>query len=183
MTIPTIYSTKILTDIWGNASDFVTDFKACPFYVATTYTDDNLNELYYLLYARYGNAAIAGFDENQWKYRMYTTIHSYMPTYLQKAKIQADLRALGLDVIKDGGQTINNHAVSPTDPISTDSDTILTYINDQVVGNVRLSDLEGYVKKYNVLDDTIIDEFLNKFRDLFIKITYPQFPLLYEEQD
>lgn len=182
MTIPTIYSTEILTDVWDNATDFVNEFKACPFYAALVYPDTDLTQLYYLLYARYGNSAISGFDINQWKYRMFYDINAYMPTYLQKKEIQANLRALGLDTIKDGGKTINNHAISPADPMATDSDVILTYINDQIVGNVKLSDLEGYVKKYNVLDDSITDEFLDKFEHLFITITYPQFPLLYEEQ-
>lgn len=183
MTLPTIYNTEILTDVWENSTSFVNDFKVCPFYSGNVYNDTELMLLYYLLYARYGNSAIAGFDINQWKYRMYYTINAYMPTYLKKKEIQNNLRELGLAKIMDGGKTINNHAFSPTDPISTDSDVILTYINDQVVGNVKLSELEGYVKKYNVLDDSITDEFLDKFSELFIKITYPQFPLLYEEQD
>lgn len=56
----TMYNTKTFSDVWDEANKFVSEYKTSGLYdVANTITDDNLNTLYYLLYAKYGNNPIA----------------------------------------------------------------------------------------------------------------------------
>lgn len=70
----TMYNTKTLVDIWDEESKFETDYKASELYETPTTTtvngvtktdyhnslsNSNINKLYYLLYARYGNTPIA----------------------------------------------------------------------------------------------------------------------------
>ena len=43
-------------------------------------TDANATTLYYLLYARYGNSHIVNTDENQFTYKLFSTIFMYGPT-------------------------------------------------------------------------------------------------------
>ena len=57
------YDTKLMTEVWSSASDFLTDYQTVG--IPTTISNQNAATLYYLLYARYGNTPIANYDENQ----------------------------------------------------------------------------------------------------------------------
>ena len=72
------YDTKLMTEVWNSASEFLTDYQAAG--IPTTISNQNATTLYYLLYARYGNTPIANYDENQWKYKMFSIIFQYGPT-------------------------------------------------------------------------------------------------------
>lgn len=72
------YDTKLMTEIWEEAEDFVYDYKHVG--IPTTISDANATTLFYLLYARYGNNPIANYDENQFKYKMFSIIFQYGPT-------------------------------------------------------------------------------------------------------
>ena len=72
------YDTKLMTEVWSQASEFLTDYQNAG--IPTTISNQNATTLYYLLYARYGNTPIANYDENQWKYKMFSIIFQYGPT-------------------------------------------------------------------------------------------------------
>lgn len=72
------YDTKLMTEIWDNAADFVADYKTAG--IPATITDANATTLFYLLYARYGNSPIANYDEEQFKYKVFSVIFQYGPT-------------------------------------------------------------------------------------------------------
>ena len=95
------YDTKLMTDVWGKASDFLTDYKNAG--IPTTISDQNATTLYYLLYARYGNTPIANYDENQWKYKMFSVIFQYGPTWEKRLDIQTTLRGLQIADLIDNG--------------------------------------------------------------------------------
>ena len=72
------YDTKLMTEIWDDSAKFVYDYKHVG--IPTTISDANATTLFYLLYARYGNNPIANYDENQFKYKMFSVIFQYGPT-------------------------------------------------------------------------------------------------------
>ena len=72
------YDTKLMTEVWSDASGFLADYQNVG--IPTTISNQNATTLYYLLYARYGNTPIANYDENQWKYKMFSIIFQYGPT-------------------------------------------------------------------------------------------------------
>ena len=95
------YDTKLFTEIWDNAEDFVYDYNNVG--IPTTITDANATTLFYLIYARYGNNPIANFDEEQFKYKMFSVIFQYGPTWEKRLSIQETLRGLQLsDLVDDG---------------------------------------------------------------------------------
>ena len=95
------YDTKLFTDIWEEASDFVYDYKHVG--IPTTISDTNATTLYYLLYARYGNNPIANYDEEQFKYKVMSIIFQYGPTWEKRLSVQTTLRGLQLsDLVDDG---------------------------------------------------------------------------------
>ena len=95
------YDTKLMTDVWSDASGFLTDYQNAG--IPTTISNRNPTTLYYLLYAKYGNTPIANYDENQWKYKMFSVIFQYGPTWEKRLDIQTTLRGLQLSDLLDDG--------------------------------------------------------------------------------
>ena len=106
------YDTKLMTEVWKSASDFLTDYQAVG--IPTTISNQNATTLYYLLYARYGNTPIANYDENQWKYKMFSIIFQYGPTWEKRLDIQNTLRGLQISDLVDNGSLheLFNHSGS-----------------------------------------------------------------------
>ena len=95
------YDTKLMTEVWSDASGFLTDYQNVG--IPTTITTTNATTLYYLLYAKYGNTPIANYDENQWKYKVFSIIYQYGPTWEKRLDIQTTLRGLQIaDLVDDG---------------------------------------------------------------------------------
>ena len=95
------YDTKLMTEVWSDASGFLTDYQNVG--IPTTISNQNATTLYYLLYARYGNTPIANYDENQWKYKMFSIIFQYGPTWEKRLDIQTTLRGLQIADLVDNG--------------------------------------------------------------------------------
>ena len=95
------YDTKLMTEIWSQASEFLNDYQKIG--IPTTISNQNATTLYYLLYARYGNTPIANYDENQWKYKMFSIIFQYGPTWEKRLDIQTTLRGLQIADLIDNG--------------------------------------------------------------------------------
>lgn len=167
------YSTKLFCEIYDNAEDFLNDYKNSGLYDAETnhlnnsLSDKNATTLYYLLYAKYGNNPIANLDENQFKYKMWSIIFQYGPSWAKKLDIQNKLRELTEDEIRVGSKAIYNHAFNPSTDPSTASLEELTAINEQNTTNFKKSKLEGYATLWNVLTADITRGFIKQFEKLF----------------
>lgn len=72
------YDTKLFTDVWEEVNDFAYDYQHIG--IPTTIAVQSVITLYYLLYARYGNNPIANYDEEQFKYKMFSIVFQYGPT-------------------------------------------------------------------------------------------------------
>lgn len=176
-----MYNTKIFTDIFEEYNDFYYYYLHCG--IPTTITSDgpandsNLKTLYYLLYAKYGNSPIANYDENQWRYKVYSVIFMYGPTWEKKLNLQATLRNLTDAQIKtgiqsaitntgtvgnsgsntytnltstDSGQDVHNHAYNPATEPSAQTTTELTYINEQHVDKFgKVNTMNGSIGNTN----------------------------------
>ena len=98
------YDTKLMTQVWESAEDFVAEYADNG--IPTTISNENAALTYYLMYARYGNNPIANLDENQFKYKVWSVIFQYGPTWEKKLALQSDLRTMTLqNMLKDGGST------------------------------------------------------------------------------
>lgn len=106
------YDTKLMTEVWSDASAFLTDYQNVG--IPTTISTTNATTLYHLLYAKYGNTPIANYDENQWKYKVFSIIFQYGPTWEKRLDIQTTLRGLQIsDLIDNGGyRELSNHSGS-----------------------------------------------------------------------
>lgn len=138
-----------------------------------------LKHLYLMLYAHYGNSHISYSDENQFIYYMFSIIYQYGPTAIREREIQDRLRGLTDAELTLGGKAIYNHAFNPSSAPSTQTLEELLTINDQNTTNYKKSLMEGYANLMALLKKDVLDEFIHRFRQLFIQVVAPDYPLLY----
>lgn len=172
------FRTRTFSDIFGDVNEFTEGYNSSqiPNKFKNTGT---LLTLYYLLYSRYGNSHIASSDENQFKYALYSTTFMYGPTWEKRLEIQESLRALTEDDILRGGKAIYNHSFNPGTAPSTNTLEELTTINEQNTTNYKKSKLEGYSILLSLLETDVTEEFLSRFKKLFITVVAGDYPLLY----
>lgn len=174
----TMYNTKTFVDVWGTVSDFVDDYKSCALYdPGNTINDGNAQTLYFLLYARYGNTPIANWDQNQFKYKMFSVIFQYGPAWQKELEVQSELRSLSLDDLQTGSKVMFKHAYGDaTTPSASDS---MDYTNDKNEQKTTRAKADGYAILLSLLKDDVTEKFLSKFKHCFKTVVYPEHPLLY----
>ena len=171
------YRTRKFADIWPSVDAFLKDYQesAIPQKLKTA----DATTLYYLLYARYGNSSIANSDQNQFKYKVFSTIYIGGATWAKKQEIQDKLREMTEDEILAGTKAINNHAYNPQTAPTTDTVEELDYINEQNTTKYKKSKLDGYAMLWAILNDGVTEKFLREFRYHFLVVVEPQLPLWY----
>lgn len=173
------FRTRTFADIYTKIQTFKEDYANCG--IPTTISDDNLTTLYYLLYARYGNSNIASSDETQFKYKVFSTIFMYGPAWQKRLDIQQKLVNLSDDEMVKGTTAIHNSALNPSTSPSTQTLEELNYINSQNTTKYKKSKIEGYATLYALIETDVTEEFIGKFKKLFITIVEPELPLWYTQ--
>ena len=139
------------------------------------------HNIYYLLYAKYGNSVIAGADEEQWKYRLWAKIFQFAPTWAKRLDLQDQIRALTPEELQKGGKVIYNHSFNPSTEPSTATLEELETIDNQNTSNFKKSKIEALGLQWAMLEDDVTGFFLEQFRKLFLTVVAPELPLLYPE--
>lgn len=174
------YRNLKFTDVWDDVSAFLEDYSSSG--ISTTISDDSATLLYYLLYARYGNSTIASSDVNQFKYKVFSTIFMYGPTWEKRLEIQKAIRELTLEEVQTGGKAIYNSALNPNQAPTTNALEELKYINSQNTTNYKKSKVDAYAIIINLLETDVTEEFIGEFKKLFLTVVSPELPLWYVTQ-
>ena len=173
--------TITFSQVWDEYTKFKTEFDDSPF--TGIITANNLEILYYLLYAKFGNSFITNLDINQWKFKVFSTIWKYGPAWEKKLEIQANLKELDIkskDFLK-GARAIYNKALNPETEPSTSALTELTYINEQNTTNYEKSKMDALTQLWNLIATDVTDSFLERFAPLFKRIWNPG--ILFESEE
>lgn len=180
------YYNRKFKEIFPNTQAFIANYRSTDLQLESI-TDDNLGVLYALLYARYGNSVIAADDETQFAYEVFSIIFMYGPTWVKRLEVQDALRKLSIEDLQLGSKAIYNTALNPSTGPSTNTLTELNYINQQNTTNHKKSKLEAYGNLMALLETDVTEEFINRFKKLFMIIVQPNYPLWYittpEEQE
>lgn len=181
------YRTRTFADIFPDKTQFLTEYGTngvTAAVVAQTekkpITDKSAEILYFMLYAKYGNSSIASSDENQFKYKLWTTIYEYGPSWEKRQEIQQKLRTLTDDEINATTMMIYNHAFYNGSEPAVE---ILPGIDSQNTTKGKRGKLEGIRMLWEMLVTDVTEQFLGQFKKLFIKVVMPQIPLWYEEPE
>lgn len=175
------YRTRSFNNIYENVVEFTNDFQ----YFSNIGLDPKLmnseaiNTIFYLLCARYGNSHIANSDENQFKLKLFSYIFQYAPYWEKKLDVQSKLRSLTEDELREGAKQINNHSYNPSTAPTTDTMEELPTTNEQTATKFKKSRLDAYGILLELLERDVTEEFINKFKKLFLVIVEPQLPLWY----
>lgn len=182
------YSTMLFTEIYDNVDKFLNDYNSIG--IPAKITSTNATTLYYLLYARYGNSPIANKDINQFKYKLFSIIFMYGPTWEKRLAIQDKLKDLSLDdnsEIYKGSKAIYNSALNPETAPKTGDLEEINYINSQNTTNYKKSKLEGLALLFDSLRTDVTKDFIDKFNICFKKFARPGRTFIYvddeEEED
>lgn len=175
------YRTRSFNEIYGQLSDFTTDFN---YYKSVGLNpgfanNDSINTVFYLLCARYGNSHIANADENQFKIKLFSYIFQFAPYWEKKLSIQATLRGLTEAQLLEGSKQINNHSYNPSTEPSTATLEEFETTNEQTATKFKKSRLDAYGILSELLERDVTEEFINKFKKLFLVVVEPQLPLWY----
>lgn len=171
------YRNRKFTDIWNNVTSFLTDYNGNG--IEPIISDDSATLLYYLLYARYGNSTVASSDETQFKYKVFSTIFMYGPTWEKRLEIQKAVRELSLEEVQKGGKAIYNTALNPNQSPTTAALEELKYINQQNTSNFVKSKVDAYAILTDLLETDVTEEFIGQFKKLFLTVVSPELPLWY----
>ena len=171
------YENKYFTQFYDNAEAFIEDYKTCG--IPVILKDDSLTTLFYLLYARYGNSPIANSDETQFKYKLFSIIFQYGPTWEKRLEIQTELRGLTITQAAEGARSIYNHAFNPGTAPSTQDTEELNYVNDQNVSKYTKAPTQAAMDLWDMLRVDVSEVFLKEFRKLFLSVVRPQHTYIY----
>lgn len=156
--------------VFPSAAEFTTKLRATSLITEIEITDAFLELLFGMLYAKHGTDPIVSANEPQWVYKVALTTKAEAPTYIKKADIQKNLRALTLDEMREGYKNIFNHAVNPSTKPSTENTEELPYVNDQNVNKGKKGVADAYAYLWDILNSNITEEFLRKYDKLFSKV-------------
>lgn len=179
------YYNRKFKEIFPDTQTFRDEYKASD--LAGALQDKEINTLYALLYAKYGNSVIASDDEYQFKYGIWSIIFMYGPTWGKRLEVQEALRKLTVEELQTGAKSIYNTALNPGTQPTTAALTELTYINQQNTTNHKRSKIDAYANLMALLETDVTEEFLSRFKKFFMIIVQPNRPLWYvttpEEQE
>ena len=146
------------------------------------YLSQQLTNLYFLLYARYGNKHFANMDINQSKYKVFSTIWMYGPSWAKEVELQEQLRNLTDDELAAGNITLNNTVLNEGTTVA-DPTKMLDHLNDQRASVTQRGRIERINSVLMLLKDDVTEKFLDRFKPIFAIVTTPTNELLYEVDD
>lgn len=173
------YETPRFKDIYENYTTFNAAMTTSG--IPLKITNESLQTLYYLLYARYGLSHIATSDTSQFAYKVASTIFMYGPTWEKRLEIQDTIRSWTEEDLLNGALQINNLSTNPAQEPATTSFEILPYTNQQTATKYKKSKLDGYSYLMSLLETDVTEEFIGQFAKYFM--TFVGWPHNEEEEE
>ena len=168
-------------EVYYNADDFYADYTSMG--IPTTIKESSCRTLFYLLYARFAGSHFSNNNLVQSKLKIFSTIFEYGPTWEKKLTIQAEIRALTLADLQEGAKQIVNHANNPNTAPSTQALTELEFIDEQHATNYKRNKIDAYSSVWNMLATDVTEDFLSRFKKIFVFVTDEENRYLFEEED
>lgn len=178
------FRTRTFSNIFPDYATFNTFYmqSGYPITIDSTLTDYNLNTIFILLTTKYADSHIKSSDENLFKLRVMEKVYIYGREWQKGMKINSKFEEMTDENILKGPKAIYNNAQNPGSAPSTATLSELTYIDSQSTTNYIKNAPDAYNEARDAIRTEITERFINRFKELFIDITYPDAPLLYKEE-
>lgn len=170
------YPHKKFIEVFPNAESFSS---AMPNVYGSYLADINLELVYELLCGRYGESTIAYENDEMFKKQLFRVLFQYGPNWAKELDIQQKLRGLSEVELIKGTTTINDHGYNPSTVVDEENPGPnpeygeITTTNEQTTTKFRKSKVDAYANLLLVLSNDVTENFLLKFRKLFVTIVCP----------
>lgn len=138
-----------------------------PFYDSTI-SKDNIKAAYWHLMAGYYDWHFIYADDLGISLNVMHVLHDYYPNTLKRLSILDSLRSMTLDDFKKSGLNINSQGANPK--VQTDMDTLIDMVDSQTASFQLKSDEQALRAQFNSLYDGVMEDFINKFKYMFVKL-------------
>lgn len=138
-----------------------------PFYNETL-TETDLKHIYDHLLADYYNWHFIYPDDLGITLNVFKIVDEYFPNVKVRLDLVEQLRNLSLDEFKKSGITINSSGQNPK--IATEMDELIDLVDSQNASFQLKSHEQVLRAKFMALYDGIMDEFIARFKPLFVKL-------------
>lgn len=158
---------KFKADAGETIKYFYETWQDSPFYDSNL-TENDLKDVYNHLLARYYNWHYVYLDDLGIALNTMHIIHDYYPNCKARLGLVNDLRALTTEDFQKSGISIDSQGSNPK--IATNMDELIDLVDSQNA-SFQLRSEEGAIRaKFNSLYDGVMDEFIDRFKDLFVKL-------------
>ena len=138
-----------------------------PFYNESL-TETDLKHIYDHLLADYYNWHFIYPDDLGITLNVFKIVDEYFPNVKVRLDLVEQLRNLSLDEFKKSGITINSSGQNPK--IATEMDELIDLVDSQNASFQLKSHEQVLRAKFMALYDGIMDEFISRFKPLFVKL-------------
>ena len=151
----------------GVKTYFWETWQASPFYDASI-PESDLEDVYNHLLAQFYNWHYVYMDDLGIALNTMHIIHDYYPNVKQRLALLSQLRSMTVDDFAKSGIQIDSQGQNPK--IATEMDELIDLVDTQNA-SFQIRSQEGAIRaKFASLVDGIFDEFVDRFKPLFVKL-------------
>lgn len=151
----------------GVKTYFWETWQASPFYDASI-PESDLKDVYNHLLAQFYNWHYVYMDDLGIALNTMHIIHDYYPNVKQRLALLSQLRSMTVDDFAKSGIQIDSQGQNPK--IATEMDELIDLVDTQNA-SFQIRSQEGAIRaKFASLVDGIFDEFVDRFKPLFVKL-------------
>lgn len=168
--------TFYFSDVFPTFEDFksaITD------YTNVDVEDDFLNILYTKFNIKYQVSNIRFTIKEMFLYQFCSIFDNEFSKFKRRFDINQKLKNMTLDNIKIISEAVANFSETPNFKLEKPSDAV-DYINNQTASFGKIGDLEAYLKQLDALMTEGYEEFIDKFKELFVAFAFDD-PIYYCE--
>lgn len=150
-----------------NAKYFWETWQASPFYDESL-TEEDLQDIYYHLLAAYYNWHYIYMDDLGIALNTMHIIEDYYPNCKERLNLVKQMRDLSIEEFEKSGININSQGSNPK--IATEMDELIDLVDSQNASFQLKSKEQSLRAKFMALYDGVMEEFIDRFNPLFVKL-------------
>lgn len=155
-------------DVANDGVDYFWEtWQSSPFYLASL-TEQDLEDIYNHLLAKYYDWHFRYMDDMGIRLNIMHIIHDYYPNCKERLSLVEQMRNLSLDEFKKSGMLIDSQGQNPK--VSTNMDELINLVDSQNASFELKSQEQTLKAKFLALYDGVMDEFIDRFKECFVKL-------------
>lgn len=158
---------KFKADVGEDKVYFWEGWQQSPFFDENL-TEDDLSKIYYHLRAQYYNWHFIYMDDLGISDNVYHVIEDFYPNTKERLSLLDEFRSMTLDEFKKSGTFIDSAGANPK--VATRMDELVSLVDSQTASFQLKSQEQAIRAKFNSLVDGIMEEFIDRFKYMFVKL-------------